>query len=278
MIEPIIRVFPRQTSYTPNDSYAFVGPPPILLPEHREVHVSCVFTWDKAEVRELAFQWEGRTDRPVRLGGPAFGTPVEGGFTPGLYVRPGVVFTTRGCDNHCPWCGVPRLEGSLRELEITPGNIIQDNNFLQSSRAHKEKVFAMLKTQRAVCFKGGLEPALLDAHFIDAVCGLRIHQLWLACDTAAALPGFRLACGKLARAGFPMHKILCYVLIGDDMAENEARLRAVYEAGAMPFAQLYRDFSEEKTVYSPEWNAFARMWSRPPIIRALMREGAGNAD
>lgn len=272
MTDGILRVFPRQTSYTPVDDLAFVGMPPIVIPEHREVHVSCVFSWDRDLARELAFQWEGRTDKPVKLGGPAFGSPVAG-FVPGRYLKPGIIFTTRGCDNHCPWCCVPGLEGPLTELSVVPGRIIQDNNFLQSSRAHKEAVFAMLGHQRGICFKGGLQADLVDEHFVEAVRGLRIAELWLACDTDAALRGFQQACGKLVKAGFSRGKIKCYVLIGTDMAADEARLQAVYGAGAMPFAQLYRDFSEVKTEYGPEWNAFARQWQRPAAIRAHMERG-----
>ena len=33
------------------------------------------------------------------------------------------------CNNNCPWCIVPKIEGKLKELPIVPGNIIQDNNF-----------------------------------------------------------------------------------------------------------------------------------------------------
>lgn len=43
--QPIIRVFPRRTSYTPVDDWVFYGPPPMraLIPEHSEVHISCTF-------------------------------------------------------------------------------------------------------------------------------------------------------------------------------------------------------------------------------------------
>lgn len=73
----IIRVFPTRTSYTPDDEYAFVGMPLFTIPEHDEIHVSCAFSWDKANAEELAYQWEGRTNKPVKLGGPAFGSQAE---------------------------------------------------------------------------------------------------------------------------------------------------------------------------------------------------------
>lgn len=271
----ILRVFPRRTSYTPDDDLAFVGMPPLpsFIPEHDEIHVSCTFTWDKKQCEELAFQWEGQTNKPVKLGGPAYGSEAYD-FIQGLYIKQNIIFTTRGCNNHCPWCCVPKLEGSLRELLVCQGNVIQDNNFLQASRAHKEKVFDMLRTQYGVCFRGGLEADLVDDHFVDNITSLRIKELWLACDTDARLPEFKKACEKLRRAGFSRDKIHCYVLsYGKNMDSDEARARSVYEAGAMPFMQLYRDFSDKKTEYSKEWNAFARMWQRPAAIRAHMEKG-----
>lgn len=269
----IIRVFPRYSKqYTPDDNLAFVGMPPMAIPEHDEVHVCCTFTWDKVLCEDMAFQWEGRTSKPVKLGGVAYHSMVED-FVPGLYLRWGITFTSRGCNNGCKFCIVPKNEGKLRELPIQPGNWIQDNNFLQCSRRHKDKVFEMLKTQRAICFKGGLEPGLIDDHFVNAITGLRIAELWLACDADGALSGFKRACAKLGKAGFNREKIKCYALIGDNMDKNEARLRQIYEAGAMPFAQLYREYSDEKTEYGKDWNAFARMWQRPAALRAHMEKG-----
>lgn len=270
----IIRVFARQTSYTPDDEYCFFDDPPFapLIPEHDEVHVSCTFTWDKPRARELAFQWEAATDKPVKLGGPAFESPCDG-FVQGLYLKPNIIFTTRGCNNNCPWCGVPRLEGKLRCFdEIPVGNVIQDNNFLQANRSHKDKVFDMLKTQKGICFKGGLEPDLIDDHFIDAIKGLRIKELWLACDTDARFPLFADGCAKLTKAGFDRNKIFCYVLsYGKNKRQDEERAINVFDAGAMPFMQLYRDFAETKTEYSKDWEKFARTWQRPAIIKAMMK-------
>ncbi|MBO7670357.1 MAG: hypothetical protein J6S60_07175 [Oscillospiraceae bacterium] len=269
----ILRVFPTQTSYTPTDDLAFVGPPPMqcFIPEHDEVHISCTFTWDMNKAEDLAFQWEGVTNKPVKLGGPAYHSEVEG-FTPGLYVKKGVIFTSRGCNNNCPWCGVRQIEGKLVELPITQGNIIQDNNFLQCSVRHKEKVFDMLRSQHRICFRGGLETDLIDDHFVSNITSLRIAELWLACDTDAQLPRFKAACKKLTDAGYNRNQIRCYSLIGKDMEAEEQRNREIFRAGAMPFSQLLRDFSRKKTEYSAEWKAFERQWQRPAATVAHMRE------
>ncbi|WP_050739548.1 hypothetical protein [Acetobacterium bakii] len=274
----ILRIFPKKTSYTPEDRLAYYpegiiqAPMFSLFPKFDEIHISCSFTWDKDYCIKLQEQYQAFTDQPVKVGGPAF-VSVAKEFTPGLYLKPNIVFTSRGCNNQCPWCIVPKIEGRLKELPICPGNIIQDNNFLQTNRKHKDKVFEMLRAQRRIQFKGGLQPNLIDDHFIENIRSLKIDELWLACDTDQSLPAFKKACQMLVKGGFNREKIKCYVLIGDDMEANENRLQEVYQTGAMPFAQLLRDFTSCKTEYTKVWNAFARQWQRPASINAHMKRG-----
>jgi hypothetical protein len=282
----IIRVFPERTSCTPTDNMVYIGEPDFLIPEHDEVHISCTFTWDREYCRDLQFHWQGMTDKPVILGGPAFGSKVDG-FTQGMYVRSNVIFTSRGCNNNCEFCIVPKLEGKLKEIPVTKGNIIQDNNFLQCSREHKEKVFEMLKTQHGILFKGGLETRLIDDHFIDCLDSLyytrgkkrinRVKELWLACDSDSALDPLREAVKKLQSVGFSQSKIYCYSLIGKDpkmdMDKNEARLQEIFKIGAMPFAQLYQNFKDQKIEYSDGWKHFAKQWSRPAATKAHCLRG-----
>lgn len=269
----ILRVFPYRTNYTPEDDLVFIGEPPFreMIPEHDEVHVSCTFSWDKKRCEELAYQWEIATNKPVKVGGVAYDDEIDG-FTQGLYIRKNIIFTTRGCNNNCSFCLVPRREGKLRELPICVGNWIQDNNFLQSNKTHKEKVFDMLRSQSQICFKGGLEADLIDDHFIRNVTSLRIKELWLACDSDGELPALKRACEKLTKAGFTRGKIKCYALsYGKDMAKDEARCRAIYEAGAMPFVQLYQEYASIKTEYPRKWREFARTWCRPAATKAHMK-------
>ena len=280
MTKRILRVFPKRTVCTPDDELVFIGRPPFrgMIPAHDEVHISCTFTWDKTYCQELKDYWQDGTDKSVLLGGPAFDCPA-GDFTPGLYIKHGFTFTSRGCNNNCPWCCVPRIEGKLKELAtIHPGNIIQDNNFLQCSRSHKDKVFEMLRGQKGIAFKGGLQASLIDSHFIDGISSLRIAELWVACDTPSALARTVDGIAKLAKAGFPRRKIYCYVIVGKDMNEEEDRMSEIYNAGAIPRAQLLRDFSETKTEYSREWRAFEKMWQRPPATIAHMEKGTSYKD
>lgn len=275
----ILRIFKHKTSYTPTDNMVYIAngisqaPAIEILPECDEIHISCTFTWNRQWARDLQYDFQCKTDIPVFVGGPAFNSYAED-FTPGMYIRSNVIFTSRGCNNACPWCIVPKIEGKLKELPIVPGNIIQDNNFLQTNRGHQEKVFEMLKHEHTICFKGGLEADLINDWFVEQVRGLKIKELWLACDTDATLPKLKRACAKLTAAGFNRNKINCYALVDGKIEKNESRLREIYHAGAMPFAQLYREFTEQKTAYPKKTERWARTWQRPAIIKARMKQEA----
>lgn len=264
-----IRVFPKRTNHTPDDPMAFIGDPPLWRPAADEVHISVTFTWDIEEGKRLAEAWMNHYP-VVRLGGPAFDSPANG-FTPGMYVKHGVTFTTRGCDNRCPWCLVPQREGKLAELpDFAPGHIIQDNNLLQSSHAHLRQVFAMLKVQRkAAIFAGGLDARLIDNWVAEQLRGLRIGQVFLAADTEAALDPLEMALIKLSF--LPRRKKRVYVLIGrrgETTASALCRLEKVWRLGGLPFVQLYQP-PDTYIKYSHEWRTLARTWSRPAAMFAL---------
>ena len=123
---PILRVFPRKTNATPEDKYVAIGTPGLFIPDDiSEIHISVAFTWDLIEAERLADAWSRYGN--VKIGGPATGMRVEV-FTPGMYLKHGYTITSRGCHNHCWFCSVPTREGPLRELPITDGWIVLDDN------------------------------------------------------------------------------------------------------------------------------------------------------
>ena len=262
----IARVFPRQTSMSPTDKDCYFGEPGLFTPKYDEIHISTVFTWDIERAKELKHQWElyGK----VLIGGPAIDDP-GGEFLPGMYMKPGVTITSRGCCNSCSFCFVPKREGRIRELEIKPGNIIQDNNLLACSKEHIEKVFKMLKTQRAIEFKGGLDYRLLSDSLIKKLSRLRVKAIWIACDKPNNLKGVIKTIEKLRAAGFSQAKIFVFCLIGFDQAEEHDRMIRIFNAGGMPFAQLFR--SEEPIAYSKDWKDFNRFWSRPAAYKSAIK-------
>lgn len=271
----ILRVFPNRTNMTPTDRLAFVGDPPFALfrPPADEVHVSVAFIWDIEGGRRLAEAW-GQFYPVVKLGGPAFGSPVDE-FISGRYIQSGVTFTTRGCNNSCPWCLAWCREGRLVELDpIVPGHTVQDNNLLQASRAHLDRVFAMLRQQpKPITFAGGLDVDLIDDWVVDRLGELRIRRLFVSADTLEALGPLRAALDKLAF--LPYETVRVYVLVGhrgETVDQARARLEAVWSMGRMPFAQYYRPPDVVKRAPPKEWAKLVKVWSRPAIMKAIHRE------
>jgi hypothetical protein len=231
-----------------------------------QIHISCTFTWDIPKAKQLQQEWQQYFD-DVRIGGPAFDDPGVD-FT-GLYTRPGVTITSRGCPNQCPFCFVPEREGKIRELPIVPGNIVQDNNLLACSKQHRDRVFNMLKTQRAIEFVGGFQPALVTYDVLEQLRSLPVKAIWLAYDHDGGDKPLLRAAKTLKH--FNRNKLRCYVLIGykdDTIAKATERLLRAWEIGVLPFAMLYRDANGQ--LPSLEWRRFQRQWSRPAIYKSII--------
>lgn len=266
-MKKIARVFPTKTSFSPIDRDAYFSAPNLLTPSYDEVHISVVFKWDIRKAQDLAIQWR-RHAKIIRIGGPAINGESDKPFVAGMYLRPGITITSRGCVNSCPFCLVRR--GLVEFDQFPEGNIIQDNNVLACSARHWRLVMGMLKTQKSICFKGGLDKYRITPKIIEDLRGLRIKEFWLACDQPRGIEPLRKVVYLLRKAGFTRHHIHCYVLIGDNPKENVHRLRQVYRMGAMPFAQLYRD-QDGLNIYPRSWRRLATRWSRPAAIVARMK-------
>jgi len=260
----IARVFPRRTSMSPDDKDAYYGLPDLFTPVYDEIYVSVTFIWDIDYAEQLASAW--REYGKVKIGGVAVDGESNQPFISGMYLKKGITITSRGCINHCWYCIAK--DNKLIEFDDFPeGNIIQDNNILACSKKHWELVLSMLKKQKAIEFKGGLDKYLITDKIAEDLRGLRIKSLWLACDNGD-LKSLSKAIKILNKAGFNQNKLFCYVLIGKNMQKYERILKEVFRIGCMPFAQLYKD--EKNSInYSKEWKNFARNWSRPAIIRAM---------
>ncbi len=267
-LKKIIRVFPRRTSHTPNDGMVFIGDPPLERSVADEVHVDCTFTWDKPKAERLQKAWS-QYYQVVKIGGCAFDDPCKD-FIPGRYIKKGVTFTSRGCNNQCPWCLVPKREGKLRQIDDFPeGNIIQDNNFLQCNKSHTDKVFQMLRTQKHIEFSGGLDARLLKWDDAEQLRSLHIYQMFFACDTPGSLSALQRA-GQLLK-GIDRRKLRCYVLLafnGQTISQAIEHLESVWAAGFMPHAQLYQP-ADHWIDYPVEWRELSRRWLRPCAMQMM---------
>lgn len=272
----LIRVFPRRTQATPNDSLVYTGPPDSFA-EADEVHISVTFREDKPAAELLAEMW--RNVAPVKVGGVAYDdASLE--FIPGRYIKPGYTITSRGCPRRCWFCGVWRKWPTVNPMPIYDGWNVLDDNLLAAPRAHVEAVFAMLRRQgRRVEFTGGLEALSLQDYQVDLLASLKPKpSMFFAYDPGDELETLESAGKRLLAAGFTRgsHLLRCYVLIGmpkDTLAAAEARLRQMLGFGFTPMAMLWRPSSksEDKWTPGPEWKPFQRRWARPAIIHSMTK-------
>jgi hypothetical protein len=170
---------------------------------------------------------------------------------------------------------VPKREGGLRLLPILEGHEIQDNNILACPKDHFAAVCRMLSRQRkGARFVGGFEANRLREWHLKRLSPLSINEIWLACDTLASIQAVRGAVEMLSEipsiqsVADPRRKLRCYVLIGrgpETIEQAEERLEAVWRAGCLPFAQLFRD-DDGLVQATNDWRALARKWSRPAAM------------
>ena len=186
-----------------------------------------------------------------------------------MYLKKGYVITSRGCPNRCWFCNVWKREGeAIRELPITDGWNVLDDNLLACSDSHIKSVFAMLARQgRRPYFTGGLEAAKLKQWHIDELVKLKPAEMFFANDTPNDREPLYEAGKLLRQAGFKIcHPLRAYVLIGyhgDTFDKAETRLKDCIKAGFTPMAMLFRDETGKR---DPDWVRFAWPWVRPAAI------------
>jgi hypothetical protein len=269
----LIRVFPRKTKATPTDALAYFDPPDRHA-EADEIHVSVAFTYDMAFAEHLAEQWKHVA--PVKVGGVAYGDRGEE-FVSGKYIKPGYVFTSRGCPRRCWFCSVWKRDPVPRLLPLVEGWNILDDNLLACPRDHVEAVFAMLRRQnRRIEFTGGLEALSLQDYQVELLAALRPRPtMFFAYDPGDDFETLRSAASRLIEAGFTpaSHRMRVYVLCGypkDSFAAAEQRLNQMLAIGFTPHAMLWKPETRSQMQWAPEdsWRAFQRRWARPAIIHA----------
>ncbi len=267
----LIRIFPRRTKATPTDELAIVNRPPGFFDEADEVHVSVAFTWDIPRAEKLAKMWEPVA--PVKVGGPAYADR-GGEFVPGRYVKPGYVITHRGCPNSCWFCDAWKREGhEVRELPITEGWNVLDNNLTACSQNHQIAVFeVLLKQKHRPMFTGGLEAARFSLEHTRWMEKIKPKTVYFAYDTPDDYEPLINVSKMLHSTGLlpdPSHSWCCYVLIGyekDTFEKAEKRLRDTIRLGFFPQAMLFNRRPDL------EWRRFQRIWANKVIVGAHLKE------
>lgn len=195
--------------------------------------------------------------------------------------RRAVGFLTRGCVRRCPWCIVPRKEGTIRpaacweEIRRPDSREITflDNNVLASAHG-LEQIDRMGREPVWVDFNQGLDARLITPEIAALLAKLHwIRFVRMACDTSDMLPVIEQAAAYLREAGIAAYRLWAYVLV-QDVPDAHRRVLALNEMGVTAFAQPYRDF--DGGVPTREQAAFARWVNVKSVYRSCTWEAYKN--
>lgn len=192
-------------------------------------------------------------------------------------VRYAIGFLTRGCIRHCPWCVVPRKEGGIapyrtwREIKRPDSRdiVLMDNNILACSHG-VEQLQSMVGEDVRIDINQGLDARLITPEIAAILGRLKwMRFVRMSCDKDEMLPVILEKARLLNAHGIKNWRLFIYVLV-KDISSAERRCIALRDAGMVPFAQPYRDFSGTGEA-TAEQKAFARWVNRKAVFMAVPR-------
>lgn len=184
-------------------------------------------------------------------------------------------FLTRGCIRKCPWCIVPKKEGSIRPYRHwqdakRPGCrdiVFMDNNVLACDHGIKQMEDMIGKDVR-IDFNQGLDARLITPEAAEIISKLKwIRSVRMSCDTDAMLDVVLDKVELLKQHGVKPYRLFIYLLV-QDIESAEHRALALRNAGVDVFAQPYRDF-ENSIEPTKQMKDFARFVNRKEIFKSV---------
>lgn len=194
----------------------------------------------------------------------------------------GLLFTTRGCPNRCPYCMVPKMERECKIIRSWKNNIegtdrkdfvVFDNNILAFPEFHFSEVVRELnKNKKRVLFDNGFDCRLVTDNNAKELASLKYFR-----------NGFRIAFDRMGDDGFyqtAMEKVIAaglkvkgnsfsYVLYNFDDTPQEAYYRAqeCWKYGSNPYLMEYRPLNSlKKSVF------VGKYWTRN-LLKAFKNWG-----
>lgn len=178
-------------------------------------------------------------------------------------------FTSRGCIRKCPWCVVPKKEGTIKDHAplsefLDPKHdklILLDNNFTASPRRFENLAF-MRDRRLKVNFNQGLDIRKINAKLARALSEVNYHDwnfkrktLHFAFDQPQHEKAVRKGVSILANNGVPISHLMIYVLVGFNttIEQDIHRVRVIQELGAIPYIMRFNQTKDEELKHLSRW-------------------------
>lgn len=235
-----------------------------------KVYVSCIFSKNIGHASGIRLYYP---DADFHIGGPGLERPNNlppemDRVMPDYAIYPdmdySIGYTQRGCPNNCPFCIVPKIEGSFREVAPISefhnpdfeNLVLYDNNFFYS-KLWREKLDYIKDHTLKVSFNQGLDARLMDDEKSSALAGVatyglkfkkpRVYFAWdLMKNEAPILRGLQ----NVIDAGIKPYKIMVYMLVGYNTTHEEDmyRFKKLRELGVDPFVMIYNDRRDDEWI------------------------------
>ena len=161
-------------------------------------------------------------------------------------------FLTRGCIRNCPWCIVPKKEGTLKVVDdiarIAQNRknvILLDNNFLASPEEFvKEQLEKASALGLRIDFNQALDCRLVNEQNAPLLAKTKwIQYIRFSCDTSSCLPHIEHAVRLIRKFGYNGH-FFVYALAKEFDEAHERILKLLdIDDRIDPFCQPYIDYS-----------------------------------
>lgn len=254
------------------------------------IYVTSLFTWTWKPVWEAIRHYKRLfPDVDLWLGGLyASLMPEHAGFSGADYVHIGVyeesegllpaydlvprwdgsiIFSSRGCNRRCPYCGVWQIEGSLNSCKRTIKPLVHpkhtriifwDNNILQSPY-FREIFDELIDLGRKVDFNQGLDARLITDEIAQKLSEMRLVCVRIAYDYTGMQSDVRNAIEMINSHGIRRRNVLVYMLYNfqDDPDDFFHRMRDVLSWGAVVYPMRYEPLNalERWKFVDKNWDA-----------------------
>ena len=190
-------------------------------------------------------------------------------------------FLTRGCIRKCPWCVVPRKEGTIHpyqdidELAVDGRTniILMDNNILAAGEYGLQQLRKIADRRYRIDFNQAMDARLVTDEVAEVMARIRwiSNRIRFGCDTTQQIHDCERAIALIDHHGFK-GEYFFYTMIGgkSDFCESYERVmywwnrdqkrRRESKRAFVPFAQPYLDFTSHKQNI-PKWQQDMAQWA-----------------
>ena len=180
-------------------------------------------------------------------------------------------FLTRGCIRKCPWCIVPRKEGTIRpyqdvdEIAVDGRTnlVLMDNNILAAGDYGKAQLRKIAERGYRIDFNQAMDARLVTDEIAEVLAQIKwLQYIRFGCDTPMQIGECEKAIALIQSYGYTGAFFL-YTILRGDIAECFERVNhwrdKRFGGRVRPFSQPELDFTTTKQVI-PQWQKDMAHW------------------